>query len=286
MGRTGPRGCKTAPPTTKAVLDTAPEDAAAAAKYSSSSTAATTLDDLQLLENARAITQAYSLAMIEWTAKSASSKQREAISKASNLLRDDPTEEDLAKATEIFYEIALEAKLLGKLYPDLGNEPVLLRMLAKMTVEAYLDHVNGKDYFGDYDVDPPSVNSAGTDAGSQPSEQPCSCSVCIGRQKFSSEDPEGTFCAADLPQAALGEIEVAEAYNRQFDRPARKPTPSVRKKLLEQARRRRAEYETPTNTEWGMNIVGLRKPFSSTPLHELSPSESRMRSIPGSRRMY
>jgi hypothetical protein len=284
MGRTAPRGAKRAPLTAK------PAPSAASSKeapgYLSSSTTGTMLDDLQLLEDAREISHAYFLAMLDWMAHSASLKQRDAISKASTLVRDDPTAENLAKATEIFYELALEAQLLGKLYPELGNEPAFLRVLAKMTVQAYLDSLAGKDYFGDADEPPTSVNSAGTDVGSQPSEQPCSCSNCRGRQKLSSEDLEGTFCAADLPQAALGEIEVAEAYNRQFDRPARKPTPSVRKKLLEKARRRRAEYDTPTSMESTMNFVGLRKPFSSTPLHELNPSESRMRSFPGSRCMY
>jgi hypothetical protein len=94
------------------------------------------LDDLQLLEDAREISHAYFLAMLDWMAHSASLKQRDAISKASTLVRDDPTAENLAKATEIFYELALEAQLLGKLYPELGNEPAFLRVLAKMTVQA------------------------------------------------------------------------------------------------------------------------------------------------------
>lgn len=207
----------------------------------------------------------------------ATHEQRATLKRASDLVKDNPTPQDEAKASQILFGILREAGILGKLYPELADSPTeFLGMLASLTVQNNPEVLRGPDSRnGKEPIPAPSADSTLAGADSQPSGQPCSCSKCKGRQKFSADDePEGFFCAADLDPSQRDEIKLAKAYNIQFARRPSKPPASVRKKLLEKARTRRADMGTASNMETSMCFFGLRKWFSSTPLHELKPSES------------
>lgn len=265
MGHTAPRKVKKAPPATEPASG-------------SSATPPAVRTDAEIQASVISILKGLHVELADWFTSSATPEQRASLARASDLVKDNRTPQNEAKASEILYHILREAEILDVLYPELAGSPTeFLGMLASLTVQNYPEVLSGlAGRNGDEAIPAPPAHSTLGGADSQPSDDAaCPCSRCRGRQRFSEEDePEGFFCSADLDPSQRDEIQLAKAYNAQFGRRASKPPPSRRQKLLEKARTRRTDGGTASNMETSMCFFGLRKPFSSTPLHKLSPSES------------
>lgn len=234
-------------------------------------------EDEETAASLSSVLEGLHVGLADWLMYSATQEQRATVVRASNMVRDSPTPQNEAKATEILYRVIGDAGIFGQLYRHHAKNPLdLLRVLTSKTVQNYPEVLSGlAGRNGDEAIPAPPANSTLAGADSQPSGAPCSCSRCKGRQRFSEDDePEGFFCAADLILSQRDEIKLVKAYNAQFGRRASKPPPSRCQKLLAKARTRRADDGRASHVETSLCFFGMRKPFSSTPLHKLSPSES------------
>lgn len=102
----------------------------------------------------------------------------------------------------------------------------------------------------------------------------CTCTDCddVDLKQIKTLGDGAVYSRADLDDEERDEIWAARRYNGWFDLKPMKPSPSDRKALLHLANRRRTQWDGFPGVATSLRLFGLRKPFSTTPLHDLKPS--------------
>ncbi|GAA5991778.1 hypothetical protein JCM10908_001138 [Rhodotorula pacifica] len=221
---------------------------------------------------------------MDWLQETATPEQRQEIVQSGNVVIKNPSAVNKAKATAIIAKMAQGAGILYQINPALQNNITAYTELALLAVEAQIKLEEAVQH-----ADAPRVSQGAGDCNCDAVDSmahkfeklaaECSCVDCQGEEAI-AESEAALLCADDLDEEMLDEIKTARRYNAQFSKPPTTPSPSVRKTLIDKAVRRRDDEESPSSMEALLCFFGLRKPFSSTPLHDLSPIRIKDMKVP------
>lgn len=112
----------------------------------------------------------------------------------------------------------------------------------------------------------------------------CACGECYDAGEHPDPDAGALYSRLDLDDEDLIDAQFFERYNEQFDQTPSRPAPSVRATLLKKAAARRTGDGgiTSMGNDSLLDLYGMRKPHSSTPLYQLEPIRFRDMQVPKS----
>lgn len=113
----------------------------------------------------------------------------------------------------------------------------------------------------------------------------CTCSDCFEIEPTLNADAGALYSVTDLDDEDYADVNAMIAYNAHFLEPPVALCPSNRTSLLKLAEARRSgddSLDGPLDRNSLLTFFGLRKPHSSTPLHQLEPIRFKDMRVPKS----